>query len=147
MNVLLKNNKLVLIARFILGFIFIYASIDKISNPIEFSNTIDNYHIIPYQLSNLAALIIPWIEFFIGCCFILGVFLDGASLIGIILLVWFIFIISQALMRGIDLNCGCFDLAQKKINDGSIRLEMFKRIAEDLLFLLLAIIINKRKTH
>ena len=60
------NKKVVLICRFILGIIFIYASIDKIANPIEFSNAIDNYHIIPSQLSNLVALVIPWVELFIG---------------------------------------------------------------------------------
>ena len=53
------------LSRFILGYIFLYASIDKIVNPIAFSSNIDNYHISPIYLNNIAALIIPWIEFII----------------------------------------------------------------------------------
>ena len=138
------NKKVVLICRFILGIIFIYASIDKIANPIEFSNAIDNYHIIPSQLSNLVALVIPWVELFIGLCFIVGLFLDGASIISIVLMILFIFIITQALVRGIDLHCGCFDLAEKNINDPNVKLKMFKRIVEDLLFLGMSFIVKYR---
>ena len=143
MKQLYKNSKIVLLARIILGAIFIYASIDKIINPIDFSNAIDNYHISPIQINNLAALIIPWIEFIIGVCLISGVFLNGATIISMVLLVFFIFIITQALIRGIDLNCGCFDLTQKEISDGNIKLEMIKRIIEDFVFLALTFLIKK----
>ena len=143
MKRLYENSKIVLLARIILGIIFIYASIDKIINPIDFSNAIDNYHISPVQLNNLAALIIPWIEFVIGLCLIFGVFLNGATMISMILLIFFIFIIIQALIRGIDLHCGCFDLVQKEISDGNIKLEMIKRIIEDFVFLGLTFLIKK----
>ena len=129
----------------ILGIIFIYASIDKIINPLNFSDAIDNYHITPIEINNLAALIIPFIELVIGVCLIFGVFIDGAILITILLLIWFIFIISQALFRGIDLHCGCFDLSEKAINDGNIKIEMIKRIIEDFVFLGIALLINYRK--
>ena len=36
----LENPKLILLFRVILGIIFIYASIDKIIDPLKFSNTI-----------------------------------------------------------------------------------------------------------
>ena len=139
---LFKNSKVVLIARIILGVVFIYASIDKIINPVDFSNSIDNYHVTPIQLNNLAALIIPWVELIIGVCLIIGLFLNGATLISIFLLIFFIFIITQALVRGIDLHCGCFDLAQKELSDGNLKLEMIKRIIEDFVFLGLAFLIK-----
>jgi len=142
MKGLYKNSKVVLLARIILGIVFIYASIDKIANPIDFSNAIDNYHITPVQLNNLAALIIPWIEFIIGICLIFGFYLSGATMISILLLIFFIFIITQALIRGIDLHCGCFDLAQKELSDGNIKIEMIKRIIEDFVFLALAFLIK-----
>ena len=145
MKSFIYNKKIVLICRFVLGVVFIYASIEKIANPAEFSNAIDNYHIIPPQLSNLAALLIPWVEFFIGFCFIFGVFLDGASILSIVLMIWFIFIITQALARGIDLHCGCFDLADKNVNDPNVKLKMIKRIVEDLLFLAMSFIVKNRK--
>ena len=51
MRRLFKNSKVVLVSRIVLGLVFIYASIDKIINPLDFSNAIDNYHITPIMLN------------------------------------------------------------------------------------------------
>ena len=143
MKSILKNKKIILLFRFILAFVFIYASIDKIINPIEFSNNIDNYHITPIFLNNIFALIIPWIELIVGCCLLFNVLFDGAVNLTIGLLVWFIFILTQALLRGIDLNCGCFDLLEKS-NDVNLRLEMINRIVQDIIFLFMAFVLKIR---
>ena len=145
MKKLLEHSNTILILRAVLGIMFIYASIDKIADPLTFSNAIDNYHITPIAINNLAALLIPFIELAVGICLIFGIFIDGAIFIVIILLIWFIFIISQALFRGIDLHCGCFDLSDKAINDGNIKLEMIKRIIEDFVFLIIAFLIKNKK--
>ena len=58
MKELLQHIHVQRLFRFILGAVFIYASIDKIANPQEFSDLIDNYHISPIQVNNLAALFI-----------------------------------------------------------------------------------------
>jgi len=145
MRKFLEHSNTILFLRVVLGIVFIYASIDKIADPISFSNAIDNYHITPKAINNMAALIVPFVEFVVGFCLIIGIFMDGAIFITIMLLIWFIFIISQALLRGIDLHCGCFDLSQKAINDGNLKLEMIKRIIEDFVFLIIAFIIKNRK--
>tara|TARA_B100000959_G_C14829743_1_gene561375 strand:+ start:394 stop:834 length:441 start_codon:yes stop_codon:yes gene_type:complete len=134
----IKNINFILLSRLILGIIFIYASIDKIIDPHLFSDTIDNYHVTPYYLNNLAALIIPWIELVIGLCLLFGIFLNGASSIAIVLLVFFIFIIFQALVRGINIDCGCFDLNDTNLSDVNLKIKMIRRIVEDILFLALA---------
>ena len=139
----IKYFKIDLLARIVLGFVFIYASLDKIIDPQQFSNTIDNYHITPKSLNNIFALTIPFVELMIGLFLVFGIYLNGSSTLAIILLLWFIFIITQALFRGIDLHCGCFDLVQK--SDANIKLEMFKRIIEDVVFLILGIIIKITK--
>ena len=126
-----------------MGAVFIYASLDKIADPIAFSTNIDNYHITPIAINNLAALIIPWVELIIGLSLITGVFLDGASILTMALLVFFIFIISQAYMRGISLHCGCFKTAVDP-GLGDLKQEMLWRIFEDFLFLVLAIIVYFR---
>ena len=143
-NKFINNKILVLIARLVLGIIFVYASIDKIIDPLKFSNLIDNYHISPYSLNNLAALIIPWVELVIGIFLIFGIFLNGSSFIAILLLIFFIFILMQALVRGINVDCGCFDLNTGDIEDAELRIKMIRRIVEDILFLGLAFLINKR---
>ena len=148
MSQIFNNKNLRLLSRFILGIIFIYASIDKIIDPTKFSDTIDNYHITPYFLNNLSALIIPWIELLIGLCLLLGVFLNASSFIAILLLIFFIFIITQALIRGININCGCFDLDATNLEDSALKIKMIRRIVEDILFLGLAFFINKEyKNH
>ena len=143
MKNIISNRYVVLLSRFILGVIFIYASIDKIIDPISFSATIDNYHISPYSLNNIAALVIPWIELIVGVFLIFGIFISGSSFIAILLLLFFIFILTQALLRGINVNCGCFDLNADTLEDSQLRIKMIRRILEDMLFLALAFIINK----
>ena len=143
MTVFMKKYNLPLLARFILGAVFIYASLDKIADPITFSTNIDNYHISPIAINNLAALIIPWVELILGLSLITGVLLDGASILTMALLVFFIFIISQAYVRGISINCGCFKTAVDP-GLGDLKQEMLWRIFEDILFLGLASIVYFR---
>ena len=143
MEKIISNRYVILLSRFVLGVIFIYASIDKIIDPISFSSTIDNYHISPYSLNNIAALVIPWLELIIGTFLIFGIFINGSSFIAILLLLLFIFILTQALLRGINVDCGCFDLNADTLEDSQLRIKMIRRILEDILFLGLAFIINK----
>ena len=140
---MLNNKILLILSRLFLGVIFIYASFDKIIDPVSFSSLIDNYHITPYFLNNLAALVIPWLELVIGICLIRGVFINGASFVAALLLLFFIFILTQAIFRGINLDCGCFDLNGSSLNDSELKIKMLWRIFEDILFLGLAIFINK----
>ena len=146
------------LSRFILGYIFLYASIDKITDPIAFSSNIDNYHISPIYLNNFAALIIPWIELIIGIFLLFGCFrfinvvkglinirylekyVKASSLISIFLLVFFIIILSQAYYRGIDLHCGCFK-SVSSLSSSDLKHEMLNRIFQDIIFLGLAIIV------
>ncbi len=88
---ILNNKNFLYISRLILGVIFIFASFDKIIDPKSFSSVIDNFHVTPVLLNNLAALFIPWLELVVGICLIRGVFINGASFIASSLLLFFIF--------------------------------------------------------
>ena len=101
------NEYLVVIIRIILGTIFLWASFNKIIDPAQFARSISNYHIVPLGLENSVAIILPWIEFFIGSGLILGIMVDGATMITSFLLVIFNIMISQAIMRGFNIDCGC----------------------------------------
>ena len=72
----IKSLNLPLIFRIILGVVFIYASYDKILDPLSFSDNIHNFHITDNIVwtENLAALIIPWLELIVGVFLIFGVF-------------------------------------------------------------------------
>ena len=103
------KGPVVIISRLILGAVFIYASIDKIQNPVDFAKAINNYHVLPFGLENLMALVLPWLELFVGICLIIGVMVDGATILVVLMNIMFIFAISQALARGISIDCGCFN--------------------------------------
>ena len=137
----IRSLNLPLICRVILGIIFIYASYDKILDPIGFSKNIHNFHITPVEVENLAALIIPWLELIIGIFLIFGLFLEGTTSIVIALLVFFIIILSQAVFRGIDVHCGCFKTAADA-GTTDLRIELIKHIFEDIIFLGMAFIVK-----
>ena len=142
MNII-KSMNLPLIFRIILGVVFIYASYEKILNPVGFSDNIHNYHITPVAIENLAALIIPWMELIVGVFLIMGVFLEGVTIITICMLIFFIFILSQAVFRGIDVHCGCFKTVAD-IGVSDLRFELIKHIIEDFVFLVMAFVIQLR---
>jgi len=52
--------------RVLIGLIFVVASIDKIAAPDAFAASIEAYHLVPGSIINLMAIIVPWMELFIG---------------------------------------------------------------------------------
>ena len=101
------KNYLIVVVRILLGAVFLWASIDKIIDPSKFARDISNYHIIPFGLENIIAIVLPWLEFFIGSGLILGILVDGAVLLSGILLIAFNILIAQAMLRGFNIDCGC----------------------------------------
>jgi rhodanese-related sulfurtransferase len=98
----------VLAARLIMAGIFIYASIDKIAHPAAFAKDIYNYQILPDVLINLTALVLPWMELFLGLCLLTGIWLPGTVLTVNGLLVVFLAAFVFNLARGLNVDCGCF---------------------------------------
>lgn len=98
---------IILFMRIVLGLVFIVASYDKLLNPQQFARDISNYHFIPFGLENFVAIILPWIELFIGASLILGIMIDGSVLTTGVLLIMFNFLVFQAMIRGFNIECGC----------------------------------------
>jgi cobalt-zinc-cadmium efflux system protein len=95
-------------ARLTLAGIFIYASLEKIAQPAAFAKDVYNYQILPDALINLTAIVLPWLELFLGLCLLAGFWLPGAVLTANGLLVVFLAALVFNLARGLDINCGCF---------------------------------------
>jgi uncharacterized membrane protein YphA (DoxX/SURF4 family) len=115
--------------RMILGIVFIWASWDKLLAPADFARIIHNYQILPATLVYPAALILPWVEIVCGVFLVIGRFTKGAVLVVNLMLVIFISAYLSTLVRGLDVDCGCF----------TVSLQAAKRsyfmIFRDLLFL------------
>lgn len=105
---IITDKRLILLFRLVLGVTFIYASLDKISNPDQFARIIYNYHILPHFLINIYAVTLPFVEFLAGFFLIFGLFTESSSLLICFLLLVFVVAISINLYRGVNLNCGCF---------------------------------------
>lgn len=105
---MLRNRYVELSARYLLGIIFIVASIDKISSPEAFAASIHAYRLSPELFDNLLALLIPWIELVCGILLMSGVKVRASSFILSVLLLLFMVAITAALMRGLKIDCGCF---------------------------------------
>ena len=135
-----QRSLLALFSRIVLGVVLIYASIDKIIHPEAFAKLIGNYNVLPFGLENVVAIILPTLELIVGCCLILGIMLDGSAIITAGMMIVFIFALSQAMIRGIDVSCGCFNVseAEKGSQIG------FRRIIEDIIFLGLSIMLLNR---
>jgi uncharacterized membrane protein YphA (DoxX/SURF4 family) len=96
-----------LLGRIVLGIIFIYASFYKILHPAAFAQAVIGYKLLPLFMVNLFALILPWLELFSGIFLLLGLLTGGSILIINLLIIMFLFAMGSALVRGIDINCGC----------------------------------------
>ena len=92
------------------GFVFLYASQDKLGDAEKFTGIIKEYHILPNPLVPLAAVIIPWLEFFTGACLLAGWKWRGAALVYCGLMGIYSFALSWNLMHGVEMNCGCFSM-------------------------------------
>jgi putative oxidoreductase len=131
------NKYLTLFFRIIIGAIFLWASIDKIIDPAKFARDISNYHIVPFGLENTIALILPWLEFFIGTGLLLGIMVDGSILISSVLLITFNIMIAQAMARGFNIDCGC------GLKEG--QLVGFEKLIENFIFIIFSYFVYTRK--
>jgi putative oxidoreductase len=123
------------LARLALGGIFIYASIDKIAHPLAFARILASYRLLPAIAIHGAAAVLPWVEFVAGASLILGVCRRSAALLLTLLLAMFILVAGISVLRGLNLDCGCFTTA------GGPPESPFFVILRDLLILVPALIV------
>jgi putative oxidoreductase len=108
MRKLINNDWLTLFFRLALGGVFIYASIYKIMDPSSFALSIWYYHMVPGNMINMMALILPWLELLCGLALIAGILYRGAIFWTTIMLVIFLAALTSAISRGLSIDCGCF---------------------------------------
>jgi uncharacterized membrane protein YphA (DoxX/SURF4 family) len=104
----LTEQRVALALRLIAGAILIYASYDKLFDAQSLADAIDDYRILPLALVDLSAIILPWVELVTGLCLIVGVGTTGAGLVTAALAAVYTGAMSSALLRGLEIGCGCF---------------------------------------
>ena len=102
-------SRLVLVGlRVALGLLFLWAAISKVPDLAAFAQDVANYRIVPPALVPYAASAVVGIEIVTGIALVTGIAARPAAILASILLVAFTAFLAQALLRGIDLRCGCF---------------------------------------
>ena len=100
----------------IIGGLFIYAGAVKVIDPVEFARDVDNYKMLPWQMSVGTGLYLPWLEIFCGLSLVVRVLYRGSVFILTALMTVFIVITIIAKARGLDISCGCFGHASKYLS-------------------------------
>lgn len=96
------------IARLVLGGLFIFAGTAKIYDPGTFAVELDRYQLIPWKICVTIAYYLPWVEFLAGLSLFLKSFERGALLLITLLLSVFTLALASAMVRGLNIDCGCF---------------------------------------
>jgi uncharacterized membrane protein YphA (DoxX/SURF4 family) len=105
---ILADRWLNLVLRLFIGGMFVYAAFPKVMDPYAFAVSIRAYKIMPFALSNVAALAISWSELIAGLMLVLGVLTRKAAGAGFLLLLVFTVAIATTVLRGMVIDCGCF---------------------------------------
>ena len=101
-------GSVVLFTRLAVGAMFIISGLHKIRLPFQFLSDIYHYEIVGPRLSLLIALLLPWAELIVGICLLGGIFISAAFLVSACLGLVFSTAIAYAMIRGLNISCGCF---------------------------------------
>ena len=94
--------------RLILGATFVYAGYLKIQDPQALGDSIATYEILPASLISVVVLGLPPLEIILGVWMISGIRLRYPAFGLLALTIIFAVAISQGILRGLNIDCGCF---------------------------------------
>jgi hypothetical protein len=115
------GRALVVSLRLVVAAVFLFAALPKLLDPVAFARDIDNYRMVPDALIGPLALTLPVAEILIGLALVSGVFARGAAVVAGAMLAGFAGGMIQAILRGINLDCGCFgQLAEAQVTWWSV---------------------------
>ena len=97
-----------LFARLGLGGLFAFSALGKIGDPALFADLVGRYEMLPRIVLGPFALVLPMVELLSGLTLVFTVWVREAALLVVAQLGMFMVALSQALVRGLDISCGCF---------------------------------------
>ncbi len=106
-------SRVVALVRLALGAVFLWAAATKLPDMVSFAESVANYRLLPPALVAPAAAAVIGVELAVGALLVAGLRARAASVAAAALLAVFTVGLAQALLRGIDLRCGCFGGSEK----------------------------------
>ena len=128
---MIRNKSVLFAFRLIVGGLFI--TLGSLRLPIlsaspRTSGTTGSF---PQEICFFTALILPWLEVLAGACLITGIFKKTGALLISGMLAFFIVLVAVTMIRGIDVECGCFGTFSRKAD--------WRLILEDLIMLVMSL--------
>ena len=96
------------LCRLLAGGVFFFAGAVKGADVGAFAGEIANYRMLPYFFNYLAAAVLPMVELMVGTLLLFNRRVRAAALVVGGLNLVFIVALVSALLRGLDIGCGCF---------------------------------------
>jgi uncharacterized membrane protein YphA (DoxX/SURF4 family) len=117
------------------GIVFLYASVLKIADPADFAQSIKYYKLVPLWALNAMALLLPWWELGAGLALLVpGSRRAGAAIVFVLTCV-FTGAITSAMIRGLDISCGCFGTHSSKVGFLLLAFDVSLLLATGFIFL------------
>jgi uncharacterized membrane protein YphA (DoxX/SURF4 family) len=127
------KNILPLALRIVFGALLFYAGITKINAAWEFAENIASFKLLPAQANQMLALALPWAEVIAGVLLFFNLWVRPAGLVAVVLFGAFFVAVASALIRGLDIECGCFGPHSAQVG--------WKTLAIDIVGLVVSVII------
>jgi uncharacterized membrane protein YphA (DoxX/SURF4 family) len=97
------------IVRWVLGVICLLAGAFKIPHPGDFYSDLLAYDVdLPDTFFRLIAIAFPWLEVICGGALLANFWPETVRFLVLVICLIFVLMLGQAVLRGLDLNCGCF---------------------------------------
>ncbi len=106
-------------AQLFLGAVFVVAAVLKLADLQAFSETIANYRLLPAAWSPPLATSLVGTELLLGVTMLAGRMRRACALVALVLIGAFVVAMASALVRGIDVSCGCFGAASSRLSWGT----------------------------
>lgn len=124
-------------SRFLLGFVFLGASVPKLRAPSLFQEAVANYQLVPEKLAKIVARVLPGLELLVALLLLVGIGIPVVAITIMAMLSAFVGAVGVNLARGRAIDCGCRGgVAPRRIG--------WKLIVEDLLLVAVAVVLLVR---
>jgi len=107
----LTHRRTVLLSQVAVGLVFLAAALAKIGDAGGFARQVHYYRLLPFGLENLTAITLPWIELLAALAILLRLRPQAGSVVVAGLMALFVAVVAAAVIRGLDIECGCFGTA------------------------------------
>jgi hypothetical protein len=105
--------------------LLLYSGVVHANQPYFFMHSIGSYQLLPHWLIGILGYFLPYLQIVLAVCLCFGMFAKSAYTITALLASAFILAQSSVLIRGLDIECGCFGYLSSNVSLNSLIVPVF----------------------